>query len=334
MKNEIRNISIGWFRNTVGGGLTSFSFFLVLLLAVFARSAFSRSNSINGYVKKEILFLKWGSGDYEIGLKAINHGPTAMAVDKNENIYITDPWNKRIQVFSIKGKLLKSEPLDAIGPPVDVDDDGDIFTTYSTDGNRTRKLLLIKKNGERIKGTQGFGTIRDNKLYDYHGKHFFSFDSSVGKFTNTKFNEPLFFKEDMEKSINENGGGNGFLIIKTEKIKNAIQKYGKTVSADSVKIPIVMKKHYWPDWRVLGFDNTGNVYFAIDYSRLGGDEHIDPKIQIYSINGNLEMEIPLDIDFCLGGWIDPDFLKVDALGNIYQLHNTESGVYVYKWSKD
>jgi len=34
--------------------------------------------------------------------------PQGLALDKEGNIYITDPWNYRIQVFDTQGKFLRS----------------------------------------------------------------------------------------------------------------------------------------------------------------------------------------------------------------------------------
>jgi hypothetical protein len=69
------------------------------------------------YVSKEILFLPWGSGEGEVGLKetqmlvqgmattTVRYGPSKLEIDKEGNIYIWDIINKRGLKFKyVKGK--------------------------------------------------------------------------------------------------------------------------------------------------------------------------------------------------------------------------------------
>ena len=304
-----------------------------LLLGVSCPSVFGQSKPANGYVKKQILFLKWGHGNNEIGLEKDHYGPTGFAVDKNENIYITDPWNKRILVFSINGKLIKSVPSDALGPSLEVNDDGDIYTSYEV--NNRGKILRITSNGERKKFDQDWGGIHQNAVYDSRGEKVFSFDNNKSVSSGSlKFNEPLFLKKDVSVTYDKRRGGNGFLNIKTEKINRTLQKQGKSAVPDLIKIHLVDKPRLRLDHQVLGFDNDGNVYILMGYIRNHYMDLTEEKIQVYSVNSVLVAEIPLDIDFSYNGGPNSDFFRVDNQGNIFQLLNTETGVCVYKWIKE
>jgi hypothetical protein len=296
----------------------------------------AQSQPAEGYEKHQILFLKWGAGDHEIGLDALNNsGPTALAIDKNENIYITDPVNKRIQIFSIAGNFIKSVPSDAIVPSLEVDDEGDIFTTYSLNGKWSNKLLLVQKDGKRIKYEMPSGIIQNSILYSYDGKKIYSFgDNGQKKFSNSRFNQHLFFKDDFKYSVDKQYGGNVVLIVSTKKIKEVLRKDGKTTNSDSIEISLSNKKDFSLCSKVLGFDDDGNIYIATFYRRFGTNNYSEPSIQIYSMDGKEVAKIPLDIDFCFGGFINENLLQVDKFGDVYQLLSTKSGVYVFKWIKD
>jgi NHL repeat len=307
-------------------------FFIFLSANIFlvGNQVSAQSRPAIGYVKHQILFLRWGSGNYEIGLKAINHGPTAMAVDRNENIYIADSENERIQVFSNTGKLIRSVSSDAISPPLEVDDNGDIFTTYNSNGKITDKLLMIKKDGQRTKYEMNYGFIEGHYLYSFNGEKKLSFgDNKESDYSNSKFNPHLFFGEDIKNSKKKH------LIISTKKISKEMKKFGRNITSDSIEIQIPEKYGFNTYMRFLGFDNEGNVYYGLSYSRLGTDSgYVEPSIQKYSSEGEKVAEIPLDMDYCFGGFIEPQLVKVDKSGDVYQLLNTKSGVYVYKWIKN
>ena len=61
----------------------------------------------------------------------------------------------------------------------------------------------------------------------------------------------------------------------------------------------------------MAFDNDGNVYVLVAYRQMGTNKYSDQKLQVFSAYGQLEAEIPLYADFCLNGWNNPSFFKVD-----------------------
>jgi len=78
------------------------------------------------YVSKEILFLPWGTGKGEIGLKVeemlvqgiatetVRYGPSKIEVDKIGNIFIFDEFNKQIYKYSKEKKRLSSISLSKV----------------------------------------------------------------------------------------------------------------------------------------------------------------------------------------------------------------------------
>ncbi len=308
----------------------TFSFFIISILP--PQHVMGQSKVVNGYTKQQILYLQFGNGDKEVRVLGNPFcGPGAMAVDKNENIYISEPGNHRIQVFSSNGSLIKSVPTDSAVSSFQINETGDIYTTYLADKFKL-KILRIKSNGEKIKYEQKWGPIYEDSLLDETGNKIFSFEDRPS--TSSKFNEPLFLKTDVTNTYNRKRGGDWFLHIRTEKINRIAQKNGKATISDSVNIPLENKRSMHLEYKVLGFDDDGNVYLLQGYSRNHYMDLKEEEIRIYSIEGTLISEIPVDIDACYANGLNQHFYLVDKKGNIFQLLTTQTGAYVYKWIKE
>jgi hypothetical protein len=305
-----------------------------------AHQVFGQSKPADGYQLKQILFLNLvmnGNANNEVRILGNpNCGPGAMAVDKDENIYITDPGNHRIQVFSIKGNLIRSIPTDSSLSALEVNENGDIYTAYQ--GNNYRdKVLRIKNDGEVIKTDQDWGIIYNDTLWDYKGNQIFNFEKNPS--ISSKFNEPLFSKKDVTLTTDENGYR--VINIRTEKINRIAKKYGKGTKSDLIKISPDDDPRMTLSYKVLGFDDDGNVYLLEGYyppHYLDSNANlnlIEERIQIYSIEGALVSEIPLDIDacYCRSG-VNEKFFSVDKKGDIFQLLTTQTKVCIYKWSRN
>jgi len=77
---------------------------------------------IEKFVEDTFISAKWGNGNGEFGYFQQpkdkfypDMGPNAIGVDKNENIYILDAVNRRINVFAKDGKYKTSVPLSSLG---------------------------------------------------------------------------------------------------------------------------------------------------------------------------------------------------------------------------
>src|SRR5208282_3210618 len=114
-----------------------FQILFTMLIVVFV--SHSTSAQMGSYNRQQILFLKWGSGDNEIGLKTVkprgyklNNGveyltPFIFGIDSKENVYILDLFNGRVLVYSVKGEFLKQIETDQNTPNLLVGDDGDVY---------------------------------------------------------------------------------------------------------------------------------------------------------------------------------------------------------------
>lgn len=318
-------------------GLTPFLFFLCVLFScsLLTNLANGQSKPAQGYQVKQILFLKFGTGNSEKEVGVLGNpycGPGALAIDKSENIYLTDPGNKRILIYSNKGDFIKSVQSDSDRSVLEVNDNGDIYTTYFKENKY--KVLKIKSTGEKIKTDQTAGIIYNDTLFGSDGSKRFFFESNEKP--SMKFNEPLLLKKDFYQTYGDKKDKNHFVNIRTEKIKRIVHE-NNVVLPNFIKIPLAGKNQeelgWGLDWKILGFDDTGNIYLLLGI--LGKYPHVlkEEKIQIFSLHGNLISEIPLDLDACFSQALNPLFFKVDKQGNVFQLLNTQKGVYVFEWVK-
>jgi hypothetical protein len=84
-------------------------------------------NMASGYVKRQLLFLPWGKGENQVGLKeeqidmsgsargggleVVRHGPSRIEIDKNDDIYIFDDYNNRVLKYDMAGRPLPNIPF-------------------------------------------------------------------------------------------------------------------------------------------------------------------------------------------------------------------------------
>lgn len=101
--------------------------------------------------------------------------PNAVAVDKGQNIYVTDSGNNRVQVFNKKGEFLKiiNGSEDGKGAPtflnprgIAVDSAGTVYVV----NNLSHNIYAFDKEGNQVQELGGMGT--DNgKLYLPNGMY-------------------------------------------------------------------------------------------------------------------------------------------------------------------
>jgi hypothetical protein len=106
------------------------------------------------------------------------------------------------------------------------------------------------------------------------------------------------------------------------------------IKSDILKIPILDKQGLRLKWKILGFDDDGNVYVLEGYFGKYPMLLKEEIIQVVSRDGVLQSEIVLDVDACYDNGLNQHFFSVDKKGNIYQLLTTKTGVCVFKWIKD
>ncbi|MFZ3136161.1 MAG: hypothetical protein WA126_02080 [Thermodesulfovibrionales bacterium] len=97
--------------------------------------------------------IPYGSGVGEVGVvdagEGAMGGPPSFAVDDIGNIFILDPLNKRIQIFSKQGVYLSSMPLKITACDIAIDKHGFIYVYHCGDGI-VKKLYQYKKDGDIV----------------------------------------------------------------------------------------------------------------------------------------------------------------------------------------
>ena len=149
--------------------VSSFKYLIFGLVISFASVAYAQQDSLpEKYTKKVLIEAKWGNGPGEFQLEPLNEiktWTTYLALDKQGNIYITDPNNYRINIFDQNGSYINTLTLsesDVIEknklPPqnignliqgIGVDSKGHVFIGLSAFGTNST-VLELDKNGKRI----------------------------------------------------------------------------------------------------------------------------------------------------------------------------------------
>ncbi len=102
--------------------------------------------------EETVLKLRWGSGQYAVGLKrradGAKFGPGALDVTDNGTIYILDSVNKAVKVYSANGQFLHGFPVALTGilGHMDVDSYENIWINNS----EKNELLKYDRNGELV----------------------------------------------------------------------------------------------------------------------------------------------------------------------------------------
>lgn len=96
-------------------------------------------NTDKGYVLKELISIGVEDGDDNY----IFHGVRDIAVDYNDNIYILDAGNYRIQVFNSEGRYLKTISKNGQGP-------GEMLRPNTLDISSKRRIYVYDDGNSRV----------------------------------------------------------------------------------------------------------------------------------------------------------------------------------------
>ena len=116
------------------------------------RSSYRVADLIKKQKRKIVFKTPWGSGptqiNHDIPQEASPEGPMSFAVD-DSGIFVLDQVNKRVQVYSIDGKHIKTIPLPGLTfSDIDIGPSGNLFLL---DQWRHRAVLLIDGRGTVLK---------------------------------------------------------------------------------------------------------------------------------------------------------------------------------------
>jgi len=128
------------------------------------------------FAKQIIIKAKWGKGPGEFKLEPFPESyeyRTSFTIDEDGNVYIEDPNNQRINVFSKEGKFTKSMPIPeqliytyedkktSLVEGVGVDKNGNIYLVSSS----TTELLASGSSGEVVLKMDEKGKVLDSLTF-------------------------------------------------------------------------------------------------------------------------------------------------------------------------
>ncbi len=274
-------------------------FLIFLILNLFSNQKFS-SFTIN-----------YGSEENEIGIifepETPPIGPHSFSVDKSGNIYISDPVNSSIKIFSCDGKFLKVIPFKDFYDDLMVSPDGDIFILKRD----SSEIINIKKDGKinRIKIETEI-SIEPSKLFLWKGEIFVrradkvrlsSFKGGVSEKI-----PYIFIAEYMEK-------GKG--------IVRKIDSSGRTL----LRFPL--ERENLVSIEFLNEDFEGNIYIQIEY--LISENSVGLEVLRLNPWGEIISKISIpENDYSI--WTSR-LLFVDEKGRIFQVLPKREFVRVSVW---
>jgi hypothetical protein len=139
---------------------------------VFATKKGQKETQLEKYVKKEIIFIPWGSGNGEIGLKVkeicvqgiatktVRYGPSKLEVDKYGNLFILDEINKKIHKYSKDKRRLSHFSISKTRKePILIDKLRNKYEFYKETGDRLG--IKILDNSDKLIGKIKFESLDD-----------------------------------------------------------------------------------------------------------------------------------------------------------------------------
>jgi len=258
------------------------------------------------YVNKEILFLPWGDGKGEVGLRevqvdlsgsargggieTVRYGPLKIEVDKDGNIYIwnevwgkLDSWEKEVKRIDnpyvhkyVKEKITKGK---------------EIIERY-----RYAESISLKKTEKKPFLIDKFETS-----YRY-------------EFIKRKEPTPFAYTYDDKEWI-----------------------VGVRILDESNKaLGEIMYDRY--HLKPFTIDKKGNMYLLVDTTQAVGAGPEDWRVEIYKYNkeGKFLAKINLltDRDWTNSSDGQRDQITIDKEGNIYQFLSKNDGVHILKWEME
>ena len=267
-----------------------------LLFILLGARLVTQSNSQEQYVCEPILSLAPGGEDYEVGLnvEGVAYGPSRIAVDTLNNIYILDCLNSRIQKFSLQGMLVNSISDTRIRTATDMfvlpsgviyvlDDAHRRITSYDQDGKAIGSTYFIKEGKtflfDRIRITGSEEILIGN----------------IGQ---------------LHRVIKETSSGSREDPYHIEEV--IIQDKKETEPKETVGF-------------LIGTDKRGNNYYACWFPNPKDPEKYQRIVNKYNPEGNLLASIEkFPYGYYSYGVGERD-LTVDQNGNIFYLYTSEDG---------
>lgn len=269
-------------------------------------------NSLSSDLKLYLSYIiNYGSADEELGLyiepETPPVGPHAFSVDPEGNLYIADPVNSSIKIFSgKKKKVLKIFSVKDFYDDLSVSPSGDIYLLKRA----SSEIIRMDRNGERGKfKIESNLTFKPCKLRLWRNKVFLEVEPQ---------NFQILGKEKMEK---------GFYFYNVEYIGNNKGYIKKFDSDGNLVSRLSIERENLASLEFLNEDVEGNIYVQIEYTvsmdRVG--------LEVIKINQRGETIFVLQIpenDYFL--WTSR-LLYVNERGWVYQVLPKRDFVRVNIW---
>ena len=275
----------------------------------------------------------YGNGEQQFGIVRVagGSGPTSFYTNSRNDLYITDPINKRIKIFNPDGKLksiINTEPLIDIV----IDNDGNIygytmgpgvpgiiFYKYDSNGSLLGKIENPPAFAEIFSSQNAYG-----ELYIF-GKNLFISDAQQNSYLISSTERESFKAETATKI-------DGIYGLSGRRYKTNYTGGGTVQIIDQDGVTernIVLGITGLEGIKFLGEDQYGNFYIQTEIKNGNGI-----KLQVYKYNasGNLLtiLDIP-PIDY-YSIWM-VKLLHVDpTTGDIWQVIPGQSKLFINRWS--
>ncbi len=256
--------------------------------------------------------INYGAEENEVGIviepEILPIGPHSFSVDKNGNIYIADPVNSSIKVFSNKGKILKVIPFKDFYDDLMVSPDGDIFILKRD----SSEIISIKTDGKKDTiRIEPEISIESSKLFLWKRKIFVK---SSDKFSLLSFNGKGFYEKIP-------------YIFSAEYIEKGIGIVRKIDSTGRTLLKFPVGRENLVSIEFLNEDVEGNIYIQIEY--LISDNSVGLEVLKLNASGGIISKIPVpENDYTI--WTSR-LLFVDEKGKIYQVLPKRDFVRVNVW---
>lgn len=257
--------------------------------------------------------IPYGSGKDELGLflepESPPIGPCAFSVDEEGSIYIADPVNSSIKVFSSSGmKLLKIIPFKGFPDDISVSKNGKIYVLDMS----SSEIFEIDVDGriEGFKIPQEFSRA-PSKLLCWKDRIFIKGENKLSllSFTNFESGEKIPYFYNVE------------FIEKGKGVVKKINNNGKKIAEFFVERENLVSIEF------LNEDMEGNIYIQIEY--MISDNDVGLEVRKMNPSGEIVSIIPIpENDYFV--WTSRLFF-VDEKGKIYQVLPKRDFVKVNVW---
>ncbi|KKN09900.1 hypothetical protein LCGC14_1042060 [marine sediment metagenome] len=311
---------------------------LIIIFALISGAYLLRPTNININIDKlqnvkseqRVLLIQgsWGKDKGQFGIDESGWlpGPMSLASDANDNVFLLDQLNSRVQIFSDRGQLIDVLKIDnTTYEDIAIDDDGFIYLLDPVENrlvrkfNRHGKIIRTYRIASEVQPISGL-LLSDNKVYvEVAHKKLYSVGTNLKASRTSDQKKPELTGrpgEDFttEAEINSNGEVNaeikGHYPIDAIKITGSANVYS-IISINS--------------------DNDENLYITLNTAKTDAqfDQNKDRLLGlVIGPDGLVNKKFSASNDYYTSHFRK---ITVSSNGTIFQMQTTKKGVLVWRW---